>query len=67
MAILAALIGVVSVVAGLFGSLKFDTPSGPSIVVAALVLFVLSLLSVGRHMARRPDAKPVVTGKGPPK
>ncbi len=64
MAILAGLIGVVSVVAGLFGSLKFDTPSGPSIVVAALMLFVLSLLTVGRHVARRPDAKPIATGKG---
>ena len=55
MAVFASLIGAVAVVAGLFGSLRFDTPSGPSIVVAALVIFVLSLLPVGR---RREDATP---------
>ena len=43
MAIVAAICGVAAVIGGLFGSLKFDTPSGPSIIVAALVLFVLSL------------------------
>ncbi|MCB8838987.1 metal ABC transporter permease [Aurantimonas sp. VKM B-3413] len=43
MAVFAALIGAAAVVGGLFGSLNFDTPSGPSIVVAALVLFVISL------------------------
>ncbi len=43
MAVIAALVGVVAVVAGLFGSLEWDTPSGPSIVVAALALFLLSL------------------------
>ncbi len=44
MAVLAAGIGAVSVVGGLFGSLEWDTPAGPSIVVAALALFVLSIL-----------------------
>ena len=44
MAILASIIGVGAVVAGLSGSLAFDTPSGPSIVVASLVLFVVSLI-----------------------
>ena len=44
MAVLASLIGALAVVGGLYGSLHFDTPSGPSIVVAALGLFVLSLL-----------------------
>ena len=43
MAIVAALVGLLSVVGGLFGSLSIDTPAGPSIVVAALVLFVISL------------------------
>lgn len=43
MAILAALFGAAAVVGGLFGSLNWDTPSGPSIVVAALVFFVISL------------------------
>ena len=44
MAVLAAVVGMIAVVGGLFGSLHFDTPSGPSIVVAALLLFVASLL-----------------------
>ncbi|WP_275783157.1 zinc ABC transporter permease subunit ZnuB [Pararhizobium gei] len=48
MAVLASVIGVLAVTGGLFGSLHFDTPSGPSIVVAAMVLFVLSLLPLGR-------------------
>lgn len=43
MAVLAALFGVLAVVGGLFGSLRWDTPSGPSIVVMAMVLFVLTL------------------------
>ncbi len=45
MAVLSSVIGVVAVVAGLMGSLEFDTPSGPSIVVAAMLLFGLSLLA----------------------
>jgi zinc transport system permease protein len=51
MAVFASLIGAAAVVAGLFGSLTYDTPSGPSIVVAALILFMLSLLPVRRHRA----------------
>jgi len=43
MALLAALAGVLAVIGGLYGSLRFDTPSGPSIVVAALILFLASL------------------------
>jgi zinc transport system permease protein len=46
MAVLSSLIGVLAVVGGLYGSLKFDTPSGPSIVVAAQLLFVLSLIPI---------------------
>ncbi|MCO6186177.1 iron chelate uptake ABC transporter family permease subunit [Rhizobium sp. L1K21] len=42
MAVAASLIGAVSVVIGLSGSLEFDTPSGPSIVVAALLMFLVS-------------------------
>lgn len=49
MAVLASLIGALAVTGGLFGSLEFDTPSGPSIVVAALGLFVLSLLPFRRR------------------
>jgi len=40
MAVLAALAGVCSVALGLGGSFSFDTASGPSIVVAALLLFL---------------------------
>lgn len=53
MAVLAAACGAASVAAGLFGSLEFDTPSGPSIVVAALVLFLLSLLPSAETIRRR--------------
>lgn len=42
MALYAALGGVAAVLAGLWGSLHFDTPSGPSIVVAALGVFALT-------------------------
>ena len=42
MALAAVAAGAVSVVLGLGGSLQWDTPAGPSIVVAALVLFVFS-------------------------
>jgi zinc transport system permease protein len=48
MAVLASVIGALAVTGGLFGSLHFDTPSGPSIVVAAMGLFVLSLLPFRR-------------------
>lgn len=40
------LVGGISVVAGLGASLRFDTPAGPSIVVAAFGLFLLSLVKV---------------------
>ncbi len=43
MALGAALAGVVAVVIGLWASLQWDTPAGPSIVVAAAGLFVISL------------------------
>ncbi|MBN8951506.1 MULTISPECIES: zinc ABC transporter permease subunit ZnuB [unclassified Rhizobium] len=49
MAIFASLLGAVAVVGGLFGSLRYDTPSGPSIVVAALILFIVSLLPLVRR------------------
>ena len=38
--------GLLSVVLGLFSSLEFNTSSGPSIIVAALALFILSLLNI---------------------
>ena len=57
MAILASLLGAIAVVGGLFGSLRYDTPSGPSIVVAALVLFIFSLLPLVRR-GGTPAAQP---------
>ncbi|HIF09610.1 MAG TPA: zinc ABC transporter permease subunit ZnuB [Sneathiellales bacterium] len=44
MAIIAAVIGCLAVLGGIEGSLRFDTPTGPSVVVAAVGLFVASLL-----------------------
>jgi zinc transport system permease protein len=44
MAVLSALIGIASVVGGLFGSLHYNTPSGPSIVVVALLFFIVGLI-----------------------
>ncbi|KFE36943.1 metal ABC transporter permease [Thioclava atlantica] len=36
-------VGILAVLLGLWGSFRFDTPAGPSVVAAATVLFVLSL------------------------
>ena len=44
MVIIATLAGVVSVIAGLFVSLEINTSSGPSIIVVALLLFIISLI-----------------------
>jgi zinc transport system permease protein len=43
MAVVAAVLGAVAVVGGLFGSRTWDTASGPSIVVMALAVFLFSL------------------------
>jgi zinc transport system permease protein len=51
MAVLAAILGAVAVGAGLYASLYFDTPSGPSIVVAAAAMFALSALTPQRAPA----------------
>jgi zinc transport system permease protein len=52
MAVLAALFGALSVLLGLSGSLRFDSASGPSIVVAAMCLFLLANLS-GSLLSKR--------------
>jgi zinc transport system permease protein len=44
MALGASAIGAVSVLAGLYASLRFDTPAGPSIVAAGACFFAASLL-----------------------
>jgi zinc transport system permease protein len=54
MAMKAALVGAAAVVGGLFASLQLDTPSGPSIVVAAVVMFALSLALPGNALSRLP-------------
>jgi zinc transport system permease protein len=43
MAALATLLGSMSVIGGLGMSLAYDTPTGPSIVVVALILFLVSI------------------------
>ena len=39
MAVLASILGSIAVIVGVFASLQFDTPSGPSIVVTSTVIF----------------------------
>jgi zinc transport system permease protein len=56
MAVIAGVAGAVGVTGGLFGSLRFDTPSGPSIVVAALVLFLISIALPARLLGRKREA-----------
>lgn len=51
MAVFAALAGMASVVLGLEGSLSWDTPSGPTIVVAALALFLAAMSPIGGLIA----------------
>jgi len=46
MAILAIVSGIISVLAGLTASFLWDTPAGPSIVMAATGLFILSQLAI---------------------
>ena len=46
MVIYSVLGGLLSVLLGLFTSLEFNTSSGPSIIAAALFLFILSLLKI---------------------
>lgn len=54
MAVVAALLGASAVVGGLFGSRTWDTASGPSIVVMALLVFLVSLaVPAGRLFGRR--------------
>lgn len=52
MAVLASLIGVAAVLAGVEGSLQWDTPTGPSIVVAALALFVVTCVGAAFNKTR---------------
>ena len=49
MALAASVMGGVAVLSGLLGSWQLDTPSGPSIVVAAVLLFVIARLVPNRR------------------
>ncbi len=49
MALLAVLFGAVSAVGGVFASLLTDSPTGPSIVVVAALIYVVSLAAGQRH------------------
>ncbi len=62
MAVVAALVGACAVVMGLFASLHFDTPSGPSIVVAAMLLFGVSLFPAWAMLGRKRRADSVGQG-----
>ncbi|MCG5511614.1 MULTISPECIES: zinc ABC transporter permease subunit ZnuB [Ectothiorhodospira] len=53
MALFAALIGCLAVAGGLWGSLTWDTPAGPSIVVAAALLFAVIFSLPGAALLRR--------------
>ena len=53
MAVMASILGAVSVWLGLEGSLKWDTPAGPSIVVAALAFFIASVLPLPKFKRQK--------------
>ncbi len=48
MAITASILGMIAVVVGIYGSIQFDTPSSPSIVAAAAILFIV-LFSISSY------------------
>ncbi len=56
MALLAALSGMLAVSGGVLGSLTWDIPTGPAIVVSALMLFLFSLL-LRQRGTERPERK----------
>ena len=55
MAVIAMLIGALSVIAGLFGSWEWDTPTGPSIVVASLLVFIIAMMPFANIMKKKDD------------
>ena len=48
MVVLSTIGGLLSILIGLFSSLEFNTASGPSIITAALLLFLISLIKTKR-------------------
>ncbi len=59
MALTAAVLGIIAVVVGIFGSITLDTPSGPSIVTAAAIMFAVLLTTASylRHFSSNFDKK----------
>lgn len=54
MAAISSLLGIIAVIVGISGSMEFDTPSGPSIVTAAALMFaVLFPLTLVTHYLRQ--------------
>ena len=49
MVVLSTIGGLLSILIGLFSSLEFNTASGPSIISAALLLFLISLIKIKRY------------------
>ena len=60
MAFFAAAFGAISVFVGLNGSLQWDTPAGPSIVVAALAGFIVSVIPMPKRTVKNdvPTSEP---------
>jgi len=46
MALISVVFGVLAVISGMFASMQWDSPAGPSIVVAAVMLFFISRFSL---------------------
>ena len=63
MALIAAIVGIIAVFGGLYGSLQWDTPAGPSIVVAASSFFILTVIPTAsfqifkKSQLERPETK----------
>lgn len=57
MAVVAVVVGTLAIAGGLAGSVAWDTPSGPSIVVAAFLGFVASLIAGGLHRHLRSNSQ----------
>ncbi len=53
MAVMASILGAASVWLGLEGSLEWDTPAGPSIVVVALAFFITSVLPLPKFKRQK--------------
>jgi len=55
MVVIAMVIGALSVVVGLYGSWEWDTPTGPSIVVASLLGFIIAMTPFANIMKKKND------------